>query len=123
VKQIEIDYTTDNPGREYAAAIRAATTRKELIAAIESYARVADDALVTAQKMSENDFADFKRDIPTASRKQSEAWVKNFNDRFGAIALPLKLTISTLIASQYSVPWGTAVIRCEEEKWPMIPKS
>lgn len=122
MKEIEIDYVTEDPGKLYAKAVRSAQTRKELIDAIEPYVRIADDALATAKAMTYTDFDDFARDIAKASRKQSEAWVKKFNDRFGAIAMPAKMMIATLLASQFHTPWGTAVIRCEEEGWPMLQK-
>jgi hypothetical protein len=37
MKEIEIDYLTDDPAKKYAKAIRKAQTRKELIDAIEPY--------------------------------------------------------------------------------------
>lgn len=120
MKTIEITYTTDNPSKAYATAIRAAKTRAGLIRTIQPYERVADDALKAAKGLSENDFVDFTKDITKAGTRQSIAWVERFNERFGVIAIPAKLMLATLIAEKYRVPWGAAVIRCEEEKWPML---
>lgn len=120
MKEIEITYVTEDLTPSYAKAIRAAKSREALVKAIEPYKRVADDALAVVQRFTAKDFSDFKRDIKSAAKKMPDEWVKKFNERFGSIAMPAKMMIASLLASEYHAPWGTAVIRCEEEKWPML---
>jgi len=120
MKEIEIGYLTENPAPEYAKAIRAAKTKRALVKAIEPYRKVAEDALESARLFSDADFNDFKRDIIKASKIMPAKWVDEFNRRFGAVAMPMKLVFSTLVADQFKAPWGAAFIRCEEEGWPML---
>jgi hypothetical protein len=81
---------------------------------------VADDALTTAKAMTYSDFDEFTRDIKKANKDQSQEWNERFNRRFGAIVLPAKMAVASMVALQFVVPWGCAVIRCEEEQWPML---
>jgi hypothetical protein len=120
---MEINYLTENPSRDYATAIRAAKTQGELVKAILPFKEVADDALIVARAMKPADFPRFKKDLVRASRNNPKAWIDKFNAEWGAIAMPVKLMFSTLVAAQFSVPWGCAFIRCEEEGWPELPKS
>lgn len=122
MKEIEINYTTEDPAKEYAAAIRRAKSRAALVKAILPYKRVADDALEAARKMTDADFADFQKDILKAGKEQSRTWTEGFVARFGAIAMPIKLAMSMIVASEFHTPWGCAVIRCEEEGWKILNK-
>jgi hypothetical protein len=46
-----------------------------------------------------------------------QVWIERFVNDFGAIAMPKTMMIASLVVAEFHVPWGTAVIRCEEEKW------
>ena len=118
-KELEIGYLTDDPAKEYGKAIRKATNKTELITAIQPYKRVADDALRQAESLSKKDFEDFSRMIKRAHKVEGEE-AEEFVKRFGDIALPIKMMTASMVADRFHAPWGTAVIRCEEEKWSMI---
>jgi len=51
------------------------------------------------------------------SKKMPQVWIERFVNDFGAIAMPKTMMIASLVVAEFHVPWGTAVIRCEEEKW------
>lgn len=117
MKRIQITYTTDDIGPEYAKAIRAARTKEALVESIKYFMPVVDDALKCAKKLTDDDFKDFQRDIIKAGKQQPDEWVDKFNERFGVIAIPTKLLLSSLTAEQFKVPWGCAYMRCEELGW------
>lgn len=122
MKQMEIGYVTEDPAPAYSKAIRMARTRGELISSIRPYERVADDALRAAKAMTEDDFEDFKVMIQKAHRKMPEKWIEEFVKRFGDIAMPIKMTMTSMIADQYHAPWGTAFLRLEEDGWKILEK-
>ena len=111
---MRITYTTENPTSKYAWAIRRAKNKDELLEVLNCYKEVADDAIKVAETMTKKDFKQFKIDIKKAKTDQGEEWNNKFNERFGIIAMPKKLMISTLIADRSVAPWGCAFIRCQE---------
>ena len=114
---MKIHYLTENPSVAYAKAIRSAKTLKELVAVVNKYRRVADDAWKAVNKMDADDFKAFKKDLPklkTATGKTAEELTK----KWGNIVLPFKLLWTTIIAEKLHAPWGTAIIRCEDVGWP-----
>src|SRR3990167_6215950 len=114
---MKINYLTDDPSKEYGKRLKAARTLMALREAIEEYKNVAPDALHVVHKMDENDFKQFKKDLPkmkTAEGKEAERMV----EKWGKIVMPMKLIWSTIVANKYHAPWGTAFIRCEEVGWP-----
>lgn len=113
---MQITYVTEDPAKKYGKAIRKTANKEELIKVLTYYNRVADDALKIAKTFTDEDFKNFKRDLVKAKKEQSEEWVNKFNERFGVIAVPTKLLISSLVADQFHVPWGCAFIRAEELK-------
>jgi hypothetical protein len=103
---------------KYGRAIRGAKSRAGLIERIKPYEQAADDALRQASAMSDADFVDFKRDLKKARKEQHEAWIEKFNERFGDIAMPYKMLIASLTASQFHCPWGCAFLRLQEIGFP-----
>jgi hypothetical protein len=122
MKKFEIGYVTEDPGKEYAKAIRKAQTLSELIAAIGYYGECAEDAYQCAVNLSDEDFVDFRKEIGEAHKKKSEAWTMRFVERFGPISMPMKMFFASMVADQFHAPWGTAYIRCKEEGWRMLKK-
>ena len=121
-KTFEIDFVTDDPAAAYAKEIRAAKSKEALVKVLEYYHLVTDEGLEDAKKFTDRDFKDFKRDIRLAKKEATEEWSKYFSDRFGNIAMPLKMMVCTITAMQFHAPWGCAFMRSEEEGWPQIPK-
>lgn len=117
--EIPITFTTDSEYVEgYVKAIRKATTARELVEAIKPYRPAAEDALKDAEALSEKGFRDFKRDLRRAKTETDEKFLKEFDRRFGNIAMPKKLMYASLAAEQFHAPWGTAFIRFEQLGWP-----
>lgn len=117
-----INYYTDDPTEAYQKAIRSAKNKQELVRVIVPFKVFAGDALKCARKFTDNDFNDFVKDLKRAKKETDEEWNMQFVKRFGDISMPIKLVVSSLMASQYCVPWGTSFIRCEEMKWEMLKK-
>jgi hypothetical protein len=115
---IEIDYTTENPAKRYAKAIDMADNAPQLYRAILPFERIADDALKVAKAMTKQDFHEFRKGLK-AERKGQFAGVV-FSEQYGAIIMPAKMMIASLVEDKFKVPWGLAVIRCEEEGWPQL---
>lgn len=118
---MEVTPTTENPGRKYADEIDRATTTIDLAYTLTRWKRFAEDSLAVAEKMTDKDFSEFRSGL--AKERQGKSAGAEFAKKYGAILLPEKLLISSLVESEYKVPWGLAFIRCEEEKWPMLNKS
>ena len=120
---MNITYVTEDPSPQYAKDIRAAMNRSELVRAIEKYKEVADDALAQAKNLTDAEFTQFQADIKKASRpKVAPKWAEEFNRTFGAIAMPMKMLVCSLVAMEFHAPWGTAYIRCKEQKWSILDK-
>lgn len=119
MKTFEIGYLTDDPAADYSKAIRLAENKEALVETITYYKVIAQDALKAAKKLTDQDFVDLKRMLKK-SRRIKGAEAEEFVRRFGDIVMPIKMTMASLIAEQFHAPWGTAWIRCEEEKWPML---
>jgi hypothetical protein len=118
---MEVTYTTENPGHEYAKAIDNAKTSTDLAYTLMERKRFAGDAIAVAQEMTAADFNEFRAGLAKERRGKSAG--AGFAKKYGAILMPEKLLISSLVESEYKVPWGFAFIRCEEEKWPMLKAS
>jgi hypothetical protein len=123
MKTFEVSYLTDSPGKAYAAAIRAAKSKAQLVEVILPYRKVADDALAVSRAMNPDDFPRFQNDLARAKRKNSNAWIDKFNTEWGAIAMPMKIIFASIVAERFHVPWGCAFIRLEEEGWPQLKES
>lgn len=117
---MKITYTTDDPAKEYAAAIRKVETKDGLIKVLMHYKEFAPDAIKQAKSLTDDTFIEFQQYLKKAARKQSEKWTEAFIGRFGDIAMPEKMLIASLVADQFKVPWGTAFIRLTEEGWSIL---
>ncbi len=120
MEALTVGYFTDDPAKGYGKAIRKAKDRSALLQAINLYAVAADDAQRCAEKMTDKDFADFRRDLPKVAKETSPEWAEEFTKRFGDIVMPAKMLIASLLADQFKAPWGTAFIRCQETGWSML---
>lgn len=117
MKKIQIGYVTEDISPAYSKAIRDAKNKEELVGILKFYMPVTPDALKVAKKFTDADFVDFQRDIRKANRKQSQKWCEKFNERFGIVAMPIKMVIASMMADKFHVPWGCAFIRGEERGW------
>jgi hypothetical protein len=109
---MRIGYLTD-PVKGYVDGVRAATTLAELQAHIRKHRRIAVDALCVADRMTAEDFVEFRKGLPKVRRpfKGFELWTT----RYGALVLPIVMLEVSMIADQFKAPWGCAFIRAKEE--------
>ena len=117
--KLDIGYVSEDVAPVYAKAIRAAKTKEALVEAIEPFERVADDALAEARKLTDAQFARLRMLLPK-SRKAKGKEAEELATTFGAITMPIKMMLATMLADEMNVPWGLAVIRCEELGWPQL---
>jgi hypothetical protein len=115
---MEVTYVTENPCRKYSKEIDSAKTLPDLIRTLSEWKRFAQDAFECAQKMTDADFKEFRSVL--AKERRGKFAGDEFTEKYGAILMPEKLLISSLLESQHKIPWGLAFIRCEEEKWSML---
>lgn len=116
---MEIGYQTDDPGKPYGKAIRAASDLEELKTVIAVYKRVAEDAFERVLQMTERDFKQFRKDLPLFRRENlPDEEMDRINKLWGDIVLPRKMMYTSLVSNQFNAPWGTAFIRMEELGWP-----
>lgn len=108
----QVGYLTDDQGKEYARGLTQADTLPKLIAFLEGWEGLADDALVVAKKMSEKDFRTFRKclKIERSGKFSGEAHAA----MVGPLAMPELMFRASVTAQRFTVPWGTAVIRIKE---------
>lgn len=116
---MEITYVTEDPTEEYQKAIRTAKDRNELLKRVKKYAVVADDAIEKVLDMTQDDFVQFKKDLPKLKKATGEL-AEELVTRWGDIVMPRKMMMVTLVAMEFKVPWGLAYIRCKEDKWRIL---
>lgn len=112
---MKIGYTTENPSKEYGKAIKKAKDLCELIEAIKPYREVAEDAYERVIGMSDEDFEQFRKDLPKFKNAKGKI-AEVLNQKWGMIILPRILLISSLMEIQFMVPWGCVFIRGKELK-------
>ncbi|MGH7782247.1 MAG: hypothetical protein ACREO5_00155 [Candidatus Binatia bacterium] len=115
---MDVTFVTENPGRKYSKAVDDAKTLPALIQTLAEWKRFAEDALAIAEKMTDADFVEFR--MLLAKERRGKFAGEQFSEKYGAIVMPEKLLISSLVESQYKVPWGLAFLRCEQEGWIML---
>jgi hypothetical protein len=111
-KPLQIGYLSDCL-TDYLAGIDKATTLEKLRALTAKYRTVADDAYAICLGMDQASFADFRKLLPKARRKNGivpAAWL----ERFSILLLPRVLFEVGMVASRFVVPWGVAYIRMKE---------
>lgn len=106
----EIGYLSDTIG-EYNAAVSAADTLEKLLAAMDEFRSVADDARKAAPQ-TPRDFETFRKGW--LSEKSGEFAGLEWAERFGAVLLPEVLMRVAMVASKFGAPFGAAYIRCTE---------
>lgn len=108
---MKINYITEDPAHEYAAAIRGAKNVAELVAAIEPFREAAEDALAIAKAMTEDDFRAFVSGTKKQRTTKDEKFIEEFCARFGSVLMPDRMLEATLLSNEMRVPWGLAFIR------------
>jgi hypothetical protein len=110
-----IGYLTEDPASRYVKSLSACRSRADLLALLREpiHRECAPDALAAAEEMRDEDWPEFEEGLRKERRKQfaGEEWC----DRFGAIAIPDAMSMASVLAKKYSVPWGCAFIRLREQ--------
>lgn len=78
----------------------------------KQYDRIAADAREIAEKMTEEDFIEFRDGL--LKEKQGEFAGEVFMEKYGAILLPTVLLQVGMTAKHFCVPFGVAYIRMKE---------
>lgn len=115
---VEVGYLTEDPTKEYIAAIKKAKTAKQLIKAIKPYENIADDAYNRALQLSDDGVRELHKGWKEMRGALSEKRATELNALWGDIIMPRKIMFATITADKFNAPWGTAYIRCEELGWP-----
>lgn len=113
-----ISYLTDSPSRQYQFGLDSASTREQLLAAIDEYRCVADDAYTAVERMTSPDLEWFLTGLPHERKKsKDESYVgpgSDWEERFAVILMPEVMLRCDIIAGQFGAPWGTAFIRLRD---------
>ena len=103
---------TDDIPQEYAMALDAADTLRELRKVTYLFREVAMDAAVAAERMTEHDHDDWRTAL---QRERSGVSMGSNNlERFRNILLPNVMMQVTIIADQFQIPWGMAYNRLKD---------
>ena len=105
---MDIHYTSE-PEKEYVTGLGKCKSLGELVLLTEKFKRIANDAFLVAQKMTESDFAEFVVGIKKERRGQFAG--EDFSDKYGVVMIPETMIRVGLIAQQFMVPFGCAFIR------------
>jgi hypothetical protein len=109
---VNIGYYSE-PVKPYCAAIAAAKSPEELREKIRGFSLIAWDALKAANGIiSGADWQEWRRGLRI--ERKGEFAGEEFARRYGAILMPEIMVRVTMLAEQYTAPWGTAYIRARE---------
>lgn len=103
---MEITYLTEGIEQKYAQAIYGAKDKESMIAAIEEFGDLAEDALEFAKL---NDYDEMIQAIIKERRGEFAG------KKYANLVLPEKMFKVSMVAQQFKVPFGTAYIRMKEE--------
>ena len=82
----------------------------QLLEGLQDLSPLADDALNIVEKMKEQDFLIFKEALQY-ERKMEDSRLPN---KYHPLVIPQKFILATLLAKEYEVPLGAALIRMME---------
>jgi len=106
---VNIGYLTEDPARDYAKGLTAATTLDELLKHIGLYDRVAGDAIETASKMTADQFEEFRDGLRKERRGKFAG--EDFAIKYGDILMPRVMFKVSMVAEHFKAPWGCVYIR------------
>lgn len=112
MKTVQIGYLSSTD-QDYSKEIREVKTLAELKKVVAYYMPLTKDALELVNKMSEDKFRLYLRDIPKLSRAQGKT-AQRIVDTWGNLILPAEMLRISMIANHFNAPFGTAYIRDKE---------
>ncbi len=115
---MDINYYTLNPMEDYVKALNKAQSAKDLVNIVLKYGKVTEEALECARKMTDESVLEMqsmfiKVNLPFVT----EQCQNEFNERFAPIYMPQRLIISSMLADEMKVNWGTAWMELEKTDW------
>lgn len=108
---LEIGYLS-SADQDYCRLLPLQKSLKALRKLTKQYDRIAADAHEIAEKMTEEDFVEFRAGL--AKEKQGEFAGEIFMEKFGAILLPTVLLQVGMTAKQFGAPFGVAYIKMKD---------
>jgi hypothetical protein len=97
--------------RNYCDAIKAAVGLDDLRLKVATEAKLAPDAMTIVQRMTAEDFIDFKKHV--AEQDGGDEW----SERFGAVLLPELFLLVGHVEATFHVPTGLALRRLVDIGW------
>lgn len=106
-----VGYLTDE--RAWSRALTEAKSLETLRAVVSGWMPFVRDAQAVVEQMGERDFQQFRVGLMDERRGvfAGETWAR----QFGAVIMPETLIHATLMAQQFGVPLGTALLRMQQE--------
>lgn len=97
------------PIDDYNKAINNADSPTSLVAAIEPFKLIANDALIAAKEMKEDDFKSFRVGLMQERRGTfaGEEWAS----KYIPIIMPEIMLVVAAAAQHFHAPWGTAYLQ------------
>lgn len=108
-----LDYSAmGSPDADYTHALTDVTTLEQLRALVTVYAELAVDAVPVVQRMTDDDFAEFRKGMLLERKKKfaGEAWAK----KFGAVLMPMPMMQITQVADHFKAPFGVTWQRLKD---------
>lgn len=106
-----VTYTSEQP-KDYAEALSGASTLDELVKVAEAWQEVASDALAIVKGMTPADFEQWRSGL-AKERKGNFAGME-FQNRYAVVLMPERLFKVSMMALEFSVPWGLMYLRLKE---------
>jgi len=108
---MKISYTYE-PSADYRKATDSAQNPDELVIALLEFLEIAYDAYEVAKEIRLSDWSEFKKGL--AKERSGEYAGDEWDERYGAILLPMVMLKVSMTAGRFNVPWGIAFIRMIE---------
>jgi hypothetical protein len=106
-----VTYTSEQP-KDYAKALSEASTLDELVKVAEAWQEVASDALAIVKGMTPADFAHWRKGL--AIERRGKFAGLDFQEKYAAVLMPERLFKVSMMALEFSVPWGLMYLRLKE---------
>lgn len=114
MKPQDVSWLTDGPAR-WREALDQATDLERLMETLAEWREMCPDAW-DARPMDEREFVLWRVGLKKERGPRKRFDGEEFAKRFGAVLIPARMLQVGMIAEQWHVPWGTALIRLEEHE-------
>lgn len=104
-----ITYLSDTP-TDYSNDIAACGSHEELLATLQSYRSIANDAFLAAP--TKDEFPQFV--VGLKKERKGKFAGEEFASRFGAVLMPELMLKVTLYANHFGVPFGATYLRMKD---------